>query len=318
MAIILDYANGRPPGGAKQLKAAGVAGCIRYIKPAKFQWPKALTPLEVIDITWNGLGLAFNYENNALDYRGSYAAGKANGFEAYVAMNELSQGDPHIPVYVSIDTEVQVDDFDTARQYVEGFKSSCRHRIGVYGESALIAFLQQRGDCEFGWLSESTSFPSDPSAKLHLKQTYGKSVPGLPNFGYDYNDSLAVDWGQIPLISPPPPPPPPPNPDPPFKVRPQFEPPRVLDFVSELRLDAPHANPGSWGLQPDWGVITLAGSFHGTMFGQDAVKGRRPALIVPAGLVVPGALPPLKSYPAWAVYECIATSGERYLPQPPK
>jgi hypothetical protein len=107
-----------------------------------------------------------------------------------------------------------------------------------------------------------------------------------------------------------------PVPPPPPKVPPQFNPPKQYRFVSQLRIDPPKLQWGSWGLQPDWGVITFAGPFGGTMHGNPAIIGRTPSRIIPKGLIVPGAAPPLTSYPADAIYECLATSGERYLCRP--
>lgn len=302
---VLDYANWRPPGGAKQLKAAGVAGVVRYIMPARFQWPKALTPLELMDLTFNGLGVAFNFERNERDYRGGFDGGYANGLLAQEAMVELGQDDPGIPVYVSIDTGVYGSDLEIARRYIDGFFTTCKHARAVYGEPAVIA----RGNTSLGWATNATAWPGDPAAKIVLQQHYNQFLPGLPG-AYDLNTVKAADWGQIPRPTAPPVPAPPTE----VKVKPQFDPPQKLTFVSRLEIPG----KGAWGLQPDWGVITLAGRFAGTMFGSTAVKGRKPSRIVPAGAAVPGANPPLPSYPSWALYECIAESGERYLPPQPK
>jgi hypothetical protein len=124
-------------------------------------------------------------------------------------------------------------------------------------------------------------------------------------------------WGAIEAACRATAPPPPPKPKPEVKVKPQYDPPREYKFVSMLRIDPPSPDAGTWGLQPDWGIITFAGPFLGTMHGNPAVAGRTPSLLVKVGTKVDGANPPLASYPEWARYECIASSGERYLPPKP-
>lgn len=313
--IVLDYSNWRPP-SPQSLLSAGVVGVSRYIAPQAWGWPKAVTPSELAGLLAAGVQVALNFEAGQADYLGGFNTGVNHAHAIATALAELGVHSD-TPVYVSIDTNVAVSGFGTAESYLSGLKQVLGPRpLGLYGEGALIEDCVAKGLVVYGWESESTSFPGNNQLTPHtvLVQRFGESVP-LAGANADVNHVVKPDWGQLPRPAPPGPPPP--------KVPQQYNPPKTDTYVSILRMDQqPVAGTGqlvtgTWELQPDWGVITRAGSFYGTMHGNPAVLGRTPALILPAGAPFPGANPPLASYPDWAVYECIATSGERYLPAQP-
>lgn len=79
-------------------------------------------------------------------------------------------------------------------------------------------------------------------------------------------------------------------------------------------VDALVTSEGAWGLTADGGIFTFSGQFHGAPNGQAYFAGRLAARLVVPGTVVANANPPLKNYPASAVYEVIDTAGERYIP----
>jgi hypothetical protein len=207
--IVLDYSDWRPP-SPQALKAAGVTGVMRYIAPAVWGWPKAITPGELAGLIGAGIAVGFNFEKNPGDWRGGHGAGMVDGSSAAQAMRELRLG-AEIPVFPSFDEEVMPGDFPTAVAYEQGFHEQCGHARGAYGEGALLEALA----VTFGWESESTSFPGNQSPTVHtvLVQHFGQQLPGLPG-AYDVNTVVKADWGQYPRPTAPVPPKPSPAPVP--------------------------------------------------------------------------------------------------------
>lgn len=198
MTIVLDFSNWRPS-SPQALKAAGVDGEIAYIKPMRFNWPKAIKPAELAANIAAGVATAFNYENNPGDWRGGAAAGTNNGAEAAEAMRELGLG-PDVPLYVSFDEEIQPAEFPAAEVYYKAFVAACGHPImGGYGENDFTEWLAAHDGLRYGWESESESFPGNDGPKAHtvLVQHFGEQVPGLPG-AYDVNTTVHDDWGQYP------------------------------------------------------------------------------------------------------------------------
>jgi hypothetical protein len=301
----IDYSNWRPPGGAAQLQAAGVKFVARYIYPLSANYPKALTPLEILDLAAHGIAIVLVFEENVADYLGGYAQGVIHAGRIAQALADLKIP-PGTPVYIAIDTEVLPGNFAQAAAYLQGIKDHLPGTpLGLYTEGALIEAMFAAALIQYGWESMSKAFLGNGSPTAHTVevQLAGQRIPGLPG-DYDVDTALVDDYGQTPR----------PNPAgqeaPPPKVMPAHFPPEQFSFADVLYVEG----KGCWGLQYDWGVITLGGSFHGTMHGNPAVAGRVPARIIPAGAEIPGANPPLHEYPPTAVYEIIDTAGERYLP----
>lgn len=192
---VLDYSNWRPS-SPQQLKNAGVEGVVRYIAPASWGWPKAITASELAGLEAAGLGVAFNFEAGTSDYTGGTSKGSQQGQQAAQAMHELGLTND-VPVYLSVDTDVPQSNFGLALSYIKAFHQACGHVPGLYGEGALIEFAAGAGFCRYGWESESKAFPGNSSPTPHtvLVQQYGQQVPGLPG-AYDVNQPLAADWGQ--------------------------------------------------------------------------------------------------------------------------
>lgn len=305
VALVIDYSNWRPPGGAAELKAMGVTGVVVYIAPAAWNWPKAIKPLELVDLVMHGISYTLVFEINTSDYLGGAATGQQHGQWIAQALADLNQP-AGTPVYIAIDTNVLPANFSVAEAYLNGIKSVVPNTpLGLYGNGGLIEDVATKGIVVYGWESESRAFYGNGSPTLHtdVVQIFGETVPGLAG-SYDVDHTLVQDWGQMPrptaVIA-----------APPAKVLPAHYPPEQFQFADVLWVP----DKGCWGMQYDWGVITLGGSFHGTMHGNPSVAGRVPARIIPAGSDLAGANPPLHQYGPNDVYECVATSGERYLPQ---
>lgn len=282
MSIVVDYANWRPP-SAQALVNAGVVGVYRYIKPARFHWPKAITAHELTDLHSVHLGVAFNYENNPDDWR--TLPGATTGSEAATAMAELGMGDPTIPVAPSFDEYINPNSYGSAAAYADAFHKACGHRTAAYGQGDLLEFLHARGLADFCWQSNSTSFPGNGAATPHttLTQHYGWPVPGLPG-DYDVNTIIQTDWGQTPRPTPP-------APKPEVKVHPRFNPP--LDNVVDAYDDATDL----WLLGQDGGVFTDKGTFYGSFVGDPHFAGQTAArLVAPNTVVTDGTI---KSTPAF-------------------
>jgi hypothetical protein len=204
MSTVLDYSNWRPP-SAQALKNAGVVGVMRYIAPAAWAWPKAITTHELTDLHSAGLQVGFNFEKNPGDWNSGYTGGTQNGVAAATAMKEL--GIPtSIPVFFSYDEEIAPGSFPAVANYHRGCRDAMQGRpADAYGEGALTEYLAGQGLLVRGWQSESTSFPGNSVTQPHtvLVQHYGQQVPGLAG-DYDVNTIIKTDWGQYPSpVSPP-------------------------------------------------------------------------------------------------------------------
>lgn len=272
------------------MKAAGVTGVIGYIKPARFNWPKATKPAELAAIVGAGLAFAANYENNPGDWRGGYQAGRQNGAEAAEAMAEL--GLPlDVPVYVSYDEEISPSSFGLAGEYLRGFKETCHRNVGIYGEGALIEAM----GVQYGWLSESTSFPGSQSPTPHtvVWQHYGQQVPGLPG-AYDVNTIHQGDWGQYPRPNVSPAPAPVPE-----KVKPMYSPALVVAAV----LQDPKTKAALAGVAPDGSIFAWGIEFRHGMNGNPNFAGRQAARLE---------FPNAAEKAAGKLYTIIDTAGERY------
>lgn len=287
MTYILDYSNWRPT-SPQALKAAGVVGVLAYIKPTRFNWPKAIKANELVALINAGIAVGFNYENNPGDWRGGYNAGRQNGAEAAEALAEL--GVPlEVPVYVSYDEYINPSSFAGAAEYLRGFRESVHREVGIYGEGALIEALS----VHYGWLSESTSFPGSqaPTAHTVVWQHYGQQLPGLPG-AYDVNTIHATDWGQYPRPTPAPVPVP-------EKVKPMYRPALTVAGV----LQDPKTHAALAGVGPDGSIFAWGIAFRRGMNGNPNFIGREAAQLV---------FPNAAEKAAGKLYTIIATSGERY------
>jgi hypothetical protein len=202
VAYVLDYSEWRP-NDVHAMRATGVVGVVRYIAPASWAWPKAITLGELDGLLGAGIEVAFNFERNPNDYVGGFSAGNANGIAIAQAMHELGLASDQ-PVLVSYDTDIPVSQFPLCADYHRGVIAGCGgHRpIDGYGENALLEYLAQLGLLTRDWMSESQSFPGNqfPSPHTVLQQHYGLQVPGLPG-AYDVNTIIKPDWGQTPYAS---------------------------------------------------------------------------------------------------------------------
>jgi hypothetical protein len=239
---------------------AGCQGVIRYVAPKSWGWPKAITRRELDWLFSNQMKVGFVWEMDINTWRGGFTAGSNHGQSVNIALSEL--GVQGTPVYVAYDTAIQAFDFSLAQQYHMGFNASIGYNADLYAEGALIEFFVGKGIALRGWESMSRSFPGNqyPTAHTVLQQQYGKEIPNLPQYAYDYNAVLKDDWGQHGYAPTPEPP------QPPKKGRKMFILFRVPDATTPVGRTAVYVSDGltyEWTTADQLAALQWLGALQG-------------------------------------------------------
>lgn len=180
MATGYDYSSWRPSSAGE---LSGAQFVCRYLSPS--DW-KNLSLSEAQTLTSWGKFIVANWESNGLG--GDFAQGVADATAAVVLATAAGWPGGDRPIYFSIDENVNPADMDG---YFNGIASVLpKAQIGIYGEAAIIERWRSFG-AGWGWLTMSDSWEGgDNISGCQLQQT-GTD----PSNNYDYNISLAADYG---------------------------------------------------------------------------------------------------------------------------
>ena len=189
------------------LKAAGVAGIIRYLNPLG-QTPKVITLGEAKAFVAAGMPLALVSEGwGDFQHRDiSSAAGTRDGQHARSALRELgSNGNPC--VYFAVDVDATQQQITTlVLPYFAAIRAIFgENRLGVYGSGAVCSAVLEADPAALPWLAQSTGWAKSKEFKLAgkavLVQQAATKIAGL---SCDPNVALQADWGQfVPFASSP-------------------------------------------------------------------------------------------------------------------
>lgn len=149
---LIDYSAARI--AAKDIKAAGFGGAVRYISPAREAWMrgKPMTREEVKDFQDHGLEIVAVWQHLKEDWRGGRAAGLANAEAAIKKMEEL--GAPkNAVIYFAIDSNPTLSEWNgIIVNYVRALREVVGpERLGLYCNSKCHAWAEEDGFKHFWW-----------------------------------------------------------------------------------------------------------------------------------------------------------------------
>ena len=208
MTTVIDFSAAFPR--AADIKAAGHAGVVAYVSPARETWMKA-KPItrEVVD-SYKAVGLKiaavwqYGGASNPDAMRGA-AGGRADAKAADAALK--AAGLAGHPVYFACDFDISLAQWNnTAVHY---FRAACdvlgRQRVGIYGHSRVVAWAQEDGVVAdlgggrcLGWVTRSWSNGVTGSDYAALYQGT-HNVPGPSGVQVDVNTVYSPQWGQAPI-----------------------------------------------------------------------------------------------------------------------
>ncbi|MGC3905677.1 glycoside hydrolase domain-containing protein [Corynebacterium variabile] len=196
MATVIDFSAAFPK--AADIKAAGHAGVVAYISPARETWMKAKPITKSVVDAYRSAGLKiatvwqYGGASNPDAMRGA-AGGKADALAADAALTNA--GLTGHPLYFAVDFDITLQQWNnTAVKY---FKAACdvlgRQRVGIYGHSRAVAWAQEDGVVAdigggrcLGWVTHSWSQGETGSGYAALYQGT-HNVPGPSGVQVDVN-----------------------------------------------------------------------------------------------------------------------------------
>lgn len=199
MVTLVDYSAGVPPAAA--IKAAGHAGAIRYISPARpdaRSWMKGkpMSRREADDLCAHGLEIVSVWQYLKEDWRGGAKAGHANG-KAAVTGHAAAGGPGGAVIYVAIDSNPTRGQWDLLIEpYVRAFAAELAtdgHRLGLYCNSTCHKWARSAGIEHFWWAHRWGSDKTVSAAHIDQFEIDARSIAGI---GVDLNRTQADDYGQ--------------------------------------------------------------------------------------------------------------------------
>jgi hypothetical protein len=196
VGIVLDYTARIAPAA---LKAAGVVGVCRYLKPDSVPAYR-IGLAEYRELVAAGIDVTLNWEFDAYDWLGGAGRGQAHGEEAVRQAKAL--GYPAGRVIVgSADFDMTLGQWQTsAASYARAFATAVRaggYRPGVYGPWDVLGWVKAAGVMDAFWQAGmSTAFSAGRNANAwpgaHLRQRGHRTVGGQDT---DWNEILIPNWG---------------------------------------------------------------------------------------------------------------------------
>lgn len=205
MATVIDFSAAFPK--AADIKAAGHAGVVAYVSPARESWMKAKPITKAVVDAYRSAGLKiatvwqYGGAGNPDAMRGA-AGGRADALAADVALTNA--GLAGHPVFFAVDFDITIAQWNTT--VVHYFRAACnvlgRQRVGIYGHSRAVAWAQEDGVVAdlgggrcLGWVTRSWSQGETGSGYAALYQGT-HNVPGPSGVQVDVNTILHDQWGQ--------------------------------------------------------------------------------------------------------------------------
>lgn len=195
----LDYAGGRPGGGA--IKAAGYAFVVRYLSDGGAGLPgKLLTPAETNDLRANGVEIVSNWETTANRMLAGFNGGVADA-NAAQAQALACGGRKDRPIYFSADWDATEAQQAPINDYLRGAASVIgAENVGIYGGFWPVSRALDAGVARWAWQTHAWS-GNNWENRAQLEQLIGTvNVGGVD---CDVNISHATDYGQWSISAPP-------------------------------------------------------------------------------------------------------------------
>jgi hypothetical protein len=189
VAELIDYSYARF--SPAEIKAAGLAGVIRYVSSGRPQ--VSATRAEVDGIRAAGLAFCAVWERDPSRALLGRAAGLLDGADAYAYCAGLGATITD-PVYFAVDFDATPAQMPAVAAYVEGAASVLGwNRVGVYGGLPVLAYLRDRTPLALFWQTIAWSGGQvAPYANL-LQYVIEDRLNGK---AVDLDRSLTVNYGQ--------------------------------------------------------------------------------------------------------------------------
>jgi hypothetical protein len=188
----LDYAGGRPGGGA--IKNAGYAFVVRYLSSGGSGLPgKQLLPAEANDLRANGIEIVSNWETTATRMLAGFNGGVADATSA-LAQVLACGGRADRPIYFSADWDATEAQQTPINDYLRGAATVIGvQNVGIYGGFWPVSRALNAGVAKWAWQTKAWSGTNvDP--RINLWQRIGfVNVGGVQ---CDVNESRTSDYGQ--------------------------------------------------------------------------------------------------------------------------
>ena len=201
---VMDYSSARPDLPA--VKAAGFVGLVRYQwitggTRVSFNMAKAIQRPEYQHAQNLGLAIALNCQVDKDDYLGGYARGLDYGRRSLLHSREMGHPDSRPVILTVQDQGIVSSRYRLAVDYMRGFVDGRgQGPQAYYGGTNIGNLCVAEGLAKFLWVPiAATSWSTQPSAHIALKQLPTKSYPQFPPSSYDENDIAKPDWGQHPF-----------------------------------------------------------------------------------------------------------------------
>lgn len=191
---LADYSAARI--AAKDLKAAGFGGAVRYISPAREPWMggKPMTRAEVDDFKAHGLEIVAVWQHLKEDWRGGRNAGLANAKAALAKMEEL--GAPkNAVIYFAIDSNPTLAEWNsTIIHYVKALREVVgAERLGLYCNTKCRAWAEEDGVKHYWWKHNWGSDHTLDNCSIHQYEIDAYKVAGVT---VDRNRTYGEFFGQ--------------------------------------------------------------------------------------------------------------------------
>ena len=192
MATVLDYSTGPP--SAAEMKAAGHAGAVRYLRKKGDSNVVTLTAAEVADFQTQGLLLGLTYEDPAKDWM---LGGRDIGIDrATWALEQARAVGIEHPrcIYLCHDKPATADEVARVMDCLDGARRVLGPATGIYGFPEVIRAAMAGRHADRFWQCGRRS-DLMPGAHLYQRNNEQPNVAGIT---CDINDLLQPDWGQHP------------------------------------------------------------------------------------------------------------------------
>jgi hypothetical protein len=193
----IDFAYG--PLAAASIRAAGYRFACRYVsnRPGN---PKNLTREEAAALRAAGLDVVVVFEHGATRPLLGSAAGSVDGHRAR-EQADAAGAPPGSAIYAAIDFDVQPDQLDAVRAYLDGFGAAVApHPAGVYGGWRAMYAAENLRRVRYRWQAAAWAYGRGTHPDAHLRQHADQVViDGVP---CDVNTALAADYGGWAMADP--------------------------------------------------------------------------------------------------------------------
>lgn len=203
---MFDFSSARLDPAA--LKAANIVGVCRYqwieggTRP-DFNRAKAIDKPEYDSYLRAGITVTLNCQVDKADYVGGYATGLRHG--QLSLQHSRSVGHPDsTPVILTVqDSGIPTSAYPTAVEYMHGFVDGRgQGSQAFYGGTDIGNLCVRAGYARFIWQAAASSWSTQASQWVALRQLTSKSYPQFPPLSYDENDIVAPYYGQNPFGTP--------------------------------------------------------------------------------------------------------------------